>query len=52
MLQFKAYDNVNQKWYFSKDYKSLEDFFFYHDNVQFTIILLSSGDEVVKLLKQ
>lgn len=38
-LSFRAYDHVNQKYFYSRDYDSLADFFSYFDNVQFTIEL-------------
>ena len=51
-LHFKAYDNVNEKWYFSKDYNSLKDFFDLFDNVQHSIHLISRGEDILKLIEE
>lgn len=50
-LQFKAYDHVNRKWFFSKDYTSLNEFFSYFDNVQHSIEMVSDGNEIIQLLQ-
>jgi F0F1-type ATP synthase delta subunit len=39
-LEFKAYDHVNFKYFYSKDYKSLSEFFSRFDNVQFVIEII------------
>lgn len=50
-IKFKAYDNVNQTWYFSEDYKNLSEFFSFFDNVQHTIELVSDSSDVLDLIE-
>lgn len=50
-LQFKAYDHVNRKWFFSKDYSSLREFFSYFDNVQHSIEMISDSNEIIQLIE-
>jgi hypothetical protein len=50
-IHFKALDNVSGNTFYSKDFRTLREFFNLFDNVQHSIQLISRGEDIVRLVE-